>query len=223
MVVVEYGQGWLSERIEASGQKQADWRTNPKKSGKAGSMGDIGTHAENLMEYITGLRITELCADLTIFVEGRALDDDGNVLVKLENGAKGVLYASQISVGEENNLRIRIYGEKGGLEWFQPESNTLLVKWPDRPIEIYRSGHPYIGDKGKAHTRLPAGHPEGFFEAFANLYRNFSMAVRSSIEGTSHDTETYDFPSIHDGIRGMEFIDAVVYSSASSQKWTKFS
>ena len=122
------------------------------------------------------------------------MDDDGNVLVKLENGAKGVLYASQISVGEENNLRIRIYGEKGGLEWLQPESNTLLVKWPDRPIEIYRSGHPYIGDRGQAHTRLPAGHPEGFLEAFANLYRNFSMAVRAKIEGTLHDRVTFQFP-----------------------------
>ncbi len=221
-VVVEYPQGWLSERIEESGQKQAGWRTDPSKSGKAGSMGDIGTHAENLMEYMTGIQITELCADLTIFVDGRALDDDGNVLLKLENDAKGVLYASQISVGDENNLRIRIYGEKGGLEWYQPEPNTLLVKWPDRPIEIYRAGQPYIGDKGQAHSRLPAGHPEGFLEAFANLYRNFSMAVRARIENTDYDAETYDFPGIHDGIRGMQFIDAVVESSASSQKWTKF-
>ena len=221
-VVVEYPQGWLASRLEETGQKQAGWRTDPSKSGKAGGMGDIGTHAENLMEYMTGLKITELCADLTIFVEGRALDDDGNVLLKLDNGAKGILFASQISVGEENNLRIRIYGEKGGLEWFQPEPNTLYVKWPDKPIEIHRSGHDYVGDHGKAHTRTPAGHPEGFLEAFANLYRNFTMAVQARITGDDFDAETYDFPSISDGIRGMQFIDAVVASSANDQKWTKF-
>ncbi|MEQ9422991.1 MAG: Gfo/Idh/MocA family oxidoreductase [Cyclobacteriaceae bacterium] len=221
-VVVEYPQGWLYQRIESESQKQASWRTDPSKSGKSGCMGDIGTHAENLMEYVTGLQITELCADLNVFVEGRALDDDGSVLVKLSDGARGILYASQISCGDENNLRIRVYGEKAGLEWFQPEPNTLTLKYQEKPNEILRAGNPYISDKGQAHSRLPAGHPEGFLEAFGNLYRNFSLAVRARIEGTAFDADLYDFPTIYDGIRGMQFIDAVVESSASDQKWTKF-
>ncbi|MDA0196302.1 MAG: Gfo/Idh/MocA family oxidoreductase [Bacteroidetes bacterium] len=221
-VVVEYPQAWLSERIEETGYKQATWRTDPSKSGKAGCMGDIGTHAENLMEYITGLKIVELCADLTTFVPGRELDDDGNVLCKLENGAKAILFASQISVGDENNLRIRIYGDKGGLEWYQPEPNTLYLKWLDRPTELFRSGNSYVGGAAAAHSRLPFGHPEGFIEAFANLYRNYAFAIRARIDGTAFDAELYDFPTIEDGIRGMEFIDAVVASSASDKKWTKF-
>jgi predicted dehydrogenase len=181
-IVVEYPQGWLATRLEAEGQKQAAWRTDPSRSGIAGCMGDIGTHAENLAEYITGLKISELCADLTTFVEGRPLDDDGNVLLRFENGARGILYASQISVGEENALRIRVYGEKGGLEWAQQEPNTLIVKWMDRPMEIYRTSSGYLSDRAKFNTRLPGGHPEGFIEAFANIYRNFILALKSRID-----------------------------------------
>jgi len=220
-VVVEYPQGWLATRLEASGSKQADWRTDPARSGAAGCMGDIGTHAENLAEYITGLKINSLCADLTTFVVGRRLDDDGSVLLRFDNGAKGILYASQISIGEENNLRIRIYGELGGLEWFQAEPNSLMVKWIDQPIQIYRAGgnHHYLSQISKATSRLPAGHPEGYLEAFANIYLSFVEAFWQHADGVSW--KTADFPTIDDGIRGMQFIDTVVRSSLSDQKWFK--
>jgi predicted dehydrogenase len=219
-VVVEYPQGWLATRLEATGQKQAGWRTDPKRSGAAGCMGDIGTHAENLAEYITGLRIKELAADLTAFVEGRPLDDDGNVLLRFENGAKGVLHASQISVGEENNLNIRVYGEKGGLEWHQKEPNTLLVKWLDKPTEILRTANGYLGAAAAAATRTPPAHPEGYLEAFANIYRNFASHIRCLLEGTTPDELVLDYPKISDGIRGMAFIEAVVKSSAANAAWT---
>src|SRR4051812_19076127 len=177
-VVVEYPQGWLATRIEESGQKQAAWRTDPKRSGAAGCVGDIGTHAENLAEYITGLKISELAADLTTFVKGRKLDDDGNILLRFKGGAKGVLMASQISVGEENNLAIRVYGETGGLEWHQNEPNTLLVKYLDKPMEVWRTGNGYLSEAAKGATRTPPSHPEGYLEAFANVYKNFSRHVR---------------------------------------------
>lgn len=173
-VVAEYPQGWLATRLEESGQKQAAWRTDPTRSGAAGCVGDIGTHAENLAEYITGIKIRELAADLTSFVEGRLLDDDANILLRFEGGAKGVLHCSQISVGEENNLNIRVYGEKGGLEWHQKEPNTLILKWLDKPMEIYRTSNGYLGAAAAANSRTPAAHPEGYLEAFANIYRNFA-------------------------------------------------
>ena len=220
-IVVEYPQGWLATRLEAEGQKQAAWRTDPSRSGIAGCMGDIGTHAENLAEYITGLKISELCADLTTFVEGRPLDDDGNVLLRFENGARGILYASQISVGEENALRIRVYGEKGGLEWAQQEPNTLVVKWIDRPMEIYRTSSGYLSDRTKFNTRLPGGHPEGFIEAFANIYRNFILALKSRMDGREPKPEYLDFPTVRDGVRGMAFIETVVEASRSERKWMK--
>lgn len=219
-VVVEYPQGWLSKAEEHNDYKQAIWRTDPARSGAAGCMGDIGTHAENLAEYITGLKISELCADLSTFVPGRQLDDDGNVLLRFEGGAKGVLHASQISNGEENALKIFVYGELGGLEWHQMEPNTLLHKTQEGQRVI----RPQVGDvstAAKAHSRLPAGHPEGFFEAFANIYRNFAYAVKAHIEGREHNP-LYDFPSVHDGVRGLAFIDTVIASSQSSEKWTKF-
>jgi predicted dehydrogenase len=219
-VVVEYPQGWLATRLEATGQKQADWRTDPKRSGAAGCIGDIGTHAENLAEYITGLRIRELLADLTIFVDGRRLDDDGNVLLRFENGGKGVLHASQISVGEENNLNIRVYGEKGGLEWHQKEPNTLLVKWLDAPMQVYRTASGYLGAAAAANTRTPPAHPEGYLEAFANIYRNFANHIRAVEAGTEPDPLVLDYPKIEDGIRGMAFIEAVVRSSAGGGAWT---
>jgi predicted dehydrogenase len=222
-VWVEYPQGWLSKMSEREGNAQAAWRTDPKRSGKAGAMGDIGTHAAHLAEYITGLKITHLCADLNIMVEGRALDDDGNVLLKFDNGAAGVLMASQVAAGEENALKIRIYGEKGGLEWAQHEPNTLIVKWLDKPTEILRAGsNGFISAIAKANARTPGGHPEGYLEAFANLYRNFALTVSARIDGTKPPEHALDFPSVDDGIRGMAFIDNVVKSAQSKEKWTAF-
>lgn len=225
-VVVEYPQGWLSTRLEGSsdghtgGNKQAAWRTDPARSGAAGCIGDIGTHAENLAEYVTGLKIKELAADLTTFVEGRALDDDGNILLRFENGAKGVLHASQISVGEENNLNIRVYGELGGVEWHQKEPNSLLVKWSDKPMEVWRTGMGYLGATAAANTRTPAAHPEGYLEAFANIYRNFVSHLRAVLDQTAPDPLALDYPKIEDGIRGMAFIEAAVESTANNARWT---
>ncbi len=220
-VVVEYPQGWLSTPIEQSGQKQADWRTDPQRSGKAGSVGDIGTHAENLAEYITGLKITELCADVSTFVEGRKLDDDANVLIRMENGVKGVLHCSQVSAGEENNINIRVYGEKGGLEWHQHDPNTLLIKHLDKPMEVYRTGadKSYLEDSAMAHTRTPGGHPEGYLEAFANIYKSAAMVIQAGWEGKEPDPLYTDFPTVHDGLRGMKFIDAVISSGEKNAQW----
>jgi len=220
-IVVEYPQGWLATPLEKDGQKQASWRTDPKRSGAAGCMGDIGTHAENLAEYITGLRIKELAADLTSFVDGRTLDDDGNVLLRFEGGAKGVLHASQISVGEENALKIYVYGEKGGLEWHQMEPNTLLVKHLDRPTEIYRTGNDYVCEAAAANSRIPFGHPEGYLEAFANLYRNFAAHLAAGLAGEEPPAGATDYPTIRDGVRGMAFIEAVVQSSRDNAAWTR--
>jgi len=220
-VVVEYPQGWLATRIEESGQKQAAWRTDPARSGAAGCLGDIGTHAENLAEYITGLRIQELAADLTAFVEGRRLDDDANILLRFEGGAKGVLHASQISVGEENNLSIRVYGESGGMEWHQREPNTLLLKWPDRPIEVLRTGMGYLSQAAASATRTPPAHPEGYLEAFANIYRNFAHHLAADLDGHTPDPQWLDYPTIDDGVRGMAFIKAAVESSHANAAWTR--
>ena len=220
-VIAEYPQGWLATKLEDSGQKQAGWRTDPARSGAAGCVGDIGTHAENLAEYITGLKIRELAADLTAFVEGRLLDDDANILLRFEGGAKGVLHCSQISVGEENNLNIRVYGEKGGLEWHQKEPNTLLLKWLDKPMEVLRTANGYLGAAAAANSRTPAAHPEGYLEAFANIYRNFANHIRAKISGAQPDTLVLDYPKIEDGVRGMAFIEAVVQSSKHNAAWTK--
>ena len=222
-VLVEYPQGWLSKMSEREGNAQAAWRTDPKRSGKAGAMGDIGTHAAHLAEYITGSKTTHLCADLNIMVPGRALDDDGNVLLKFDNGAAGVLVATQIAAGEENALKIRVYGEKGGIEWAQQEPNTLLVKWLEKPTEILRAGtNGFISAAAKANTRTPGGHPEGYLEAFANLYRNFALTLSARIDGTTPPEFATDFPSVEDGIRGMAFIDNVVKSGQSKEKWTSY-
>ena len=219
-VVVEYPQGWLSKKEEDTDYKQAIWRTDPAKSGAAGCMGDIGTHAENLAEYITGLQISELCADLTSFVPGRQLDDDGNVLLRFEGGAKGILQASQIANGEENSLKIFVYGELGGLEWHQMEPNTLYYKTQEGQ-RIIRPNVGSLSESASAHWRMPAGHPEGFFEAFANLYRNFAYAVKAHMDGKPADP-LYDFPGVDDGVRGLAFIDTVIASNQSDMKWTKF-
>ncbi len=221
-VFVEYPQGWLSTFLEKTGQAQASWRTDPKKSGAAGSMGDIGTHAFNLAEYITGLQVTEICAHLNIVVEGRQLDDDGAAFLKFDNGATGLLLATQVAAGEENNIKIRVYGEKGGLEWKQEDANTLLVKWLDKPTEIYRAGSGYLNSFATHNCRTPAGHPEGYLEAFANLYRNFALTLVAKINGEEPKKEWLDYPSVDEGVRGMAFIENVVRSGKSAEKWTSF-
>jgi predicted dehydrogenase len=224
-IIVEYPQGWLSRLTEREGNAQASWRTDPKKSGKSGCMGDIGTHAAHLAEYISGLKITKLCADLNTVVEGRHLDDDGNVLLKFEKGVNGVLVATQIAAGEENALSIRLYGEKGGLEWKQHEPNTLLVKWLDQPTQIYRAGNNYpntLSQIALDNCRTPGGHPEGFLEAFANIYRNFALTLLSKLESKTPSNEMLDFPDVDDGVRGMAFVENVVASGNSNEKWTDF-
>jgi len=219
-VYVEYPQGWLSTLLEGTGNMQASWRTDPKQSGMGGAIGDIGTHAANLAEYITGSRITEICAMLNAVVKGRKLDDDSSMLIKFDNGASGVLLATQVAAGEENNLNIRVYGEKGGIEWKQMEPNTLVVKWLDRPMEIVRAGQKYLSDEAKAFTRTPAGHPEGYLEAFANIYRSFTKAVRDFKPGKKINAAKYDFPDVEDGVRGMKFVQTAVKSANSTRKWT---
>ena len=221
-VVVQYPQGWLSTRLEQAGHKQAEWRTDPARSGAAGCIGDIGTHAEHLAEYVTGLRMRQVCADLTTFARGRRLDDDGTVLVRFQRGVRGVLLASQISVGEENGLAIRVYGDRQGLEWHQEEPNVLNVKTQDRPLEVWSRGNGYVAERSPAAaraTRLPAGHPEAFLEAFANVYRNACDVMRARRTRTRPDPLAVDFPTVDDGLRGMLFIDAVVRSAASRRKW----
>lgn len=222
-IFVEYPQGWLASKLEDTGNQQASWRTDPKRSGKAGCMGDIGTHAHHLAEYISGLKVTELCAELNVFVPGRMLDDDGAAFLRFDNGARGVLVATQIAAGEENALKIRMYGEKGGLEWSQMEPNTLWLKWTDRPTEMVRVGTGQMGDVAQHNTRTPGGHPEGYLEAFANIYRNFSLTVRAKMNGERPTDAMLDFPGIEDGIRGMRFIDTVVEAGYDdSAKWVKF-
>jgi predicted dehydrogenase len=223
-VYVDYPQGWLTQLLEDAGsghssRKQATWRTDPSQSGMAGAMGDIGTHAFNLAEYVSGLTVTKICADINTVVEGRKLDDDGTVLLKFNNGASGFLYATQVAAGEENNTRVRVYGEKGGLEWQQEDANTLKIKWLDKPTEVYRTGTPYLGSYARHNTRIPAGHPEGYLEAFANLYRNFALCVKAKLSGTEPQPEWLDFPGVDEGVRGMMFIEKVIESGKSDQKW----
>ncbi len=218
-VLVEYLQDWLMEPVEHAGNKQAVWRTDPSKSGMAGSIGDIGTHGENLLEFITGLKIAAVCADLTSFIEGRQLDDDANMLLRMENGAKGILTCSQIAAGEENAMSIRVYGSKAGLEWHQMEPNTLLFKQPGQPLQVLRTGMAYMSDESKAATRLPAGHPEGFLEAFANVYR---LAVADIRRVEAGEAPVGGYPTVYDGLRGMQFIAKVVESSQKGGIWTEF-
>lgn len=226
-VYVDYPQGWLSDFLEApnsqpSSHKQAVWKTDPAQSGIAGAMADIGTHAFNLAEYVSGLSVTKLCADINTVVEGRQLDDDGTVLLKFDNGASGFLYATQVAAGEENNIKIKVYGEKGGLEWKQEEANTLLVKWLDKPAEVFRTGTHYLSSYAKHNTRVPAGHPEGYLEAFANLYRNFALCVKAKLSGEEPQPEWLDFPGVDEGVRGMAFVEKVIESGRSEKKWIEF-
>jgi predicted dehydrogenase len=221
-IMVEYPQGWLSTDFENGGNKQAVWRTDPSKSGISGCMGDIGTHAAHLAEYISGLKITRLCADINTVVTGRRLDDDGNVLLKFDNGANGILVASQIAAGEENSLKIKVYGEKGSLEWHQMEPNTLVVKWLDAPTQLYRTGNGYVSSIAAFNTRTPSGHPEGYLEAFGNLYKNFALTLQSKLESKEPTANMLDFPTAEDGVRGMAFIENVIASGKSTEKWTEF-
>ena len=204
-IVVEYPQGWLATPLEQTGQKQAAWRTDPKMAG-AGALGDIGSHADHLARYITGLELDRLCADVTTFVPGRKVEDDANLLVHYQNGARGILYASQVSVGEENNLRIRIYGEKAALEWHQEEPNYLYVRYPDRPEQVYKRGNDYLAPAARRASRLPSGHPEAFIEAFANIYLNFARTLKAHLAGEKPDPLDLDFPTVQDGARGVHFI-----------------
>lgn len=220
-IAVEYPQGWLSTPLEQTGQQQASWRTDPKKSGKAGSVGDIGTHAGNLAETISGLKIDELSADVSTFVENRLLDDDANILLRFDSGAKGIMHCSQICAGEENNIKIKVYGELGSLEWHQHEPNTMYVRWLEKPMEVYRTGNGYMGESAVANTRVPAGHPEGYLEAFANIYNNFAKVVQAKLDGVEIDPIYNDFPTVQDGVRGMKFIDAVIESGQNNAAWTK--
>jgi predicted dehydrogenase len=225
-VYVEYLQGWLYDKLEDSGNKQSSWRTDPGRSGKAGCMGDIGTHAFNLAEYITGLQVTTICANLNTVVPGRLLDDDGAVLLQFDNGASGTLIATQVATGEENNIRIKVFGDKGGLEWQQEDCNSLVVKWPDAPNQTLRAGSgtgiSYLGALALHNTRTPSGHPEGYLEAFANIYRNAAQVMLARKNGSSVSDASLDFPGIDAGVRGMAFVENVVAASESDVKWWAF-
>jgi predicted dehydrogenase len=219
-VIVEYNQGWLATKLEESGAKQAEWRTDPARSGIAGAVGDIGSHAENLVATVTGLEVAEICADLTAFVSGRRLDDDGNLLIRYEGGAKGVMVASQVSTGEENDLRLRVYGTQGGLEWHQEEPNHLVFKPAEAPAQVLKRGNEYLSEDARRATRLPPGHPEAFIEAFANVYANVAATIRAKQEGAEPDGSRKDYPSVYDGARGVHFIEKTVESGRSTGKWT---
>lgn len=221
-IYVEYPQGWLTEFREGSNYKQAAWRTDPSRSGISGCMGDIGTHAFNMAEYVSGHAVEALCAEMQITVPERKLDDDGMVMLKFNNGVTGFLFATQVAAGEENNIKIRVYGEKAGLEWQQENANSLLLKWLHEPTQVLRAGNPYLSSYAKANIRTPAGHPEGYLEAFANIYRNFAFTLRARLENREPEKEWLDFPGIEAGIRGMAFIENVVKSAASDQKWMPF-
>ena len=222
-IVAEYPQGYAVGDVEGDGQGQiSNWRSDPAIAGSSNCMGDIGTHAHNLVRYITGLEIDEMCSELTAFIPGRELDDDGNNLVRFEGGAKGIIYASQISNGDENALNIRVYGTKASLEWHQEDPNDLIVKYANAPRKVYRRGNDYLGEAAKSNSRTPFAHPEGFIEAFANIYLAAVQAISDQIEGNTVPEEGYDFPNATDGVAGLAFIDTAVKSSASDQKWLKF-
>ena len=221
-VIVEYPQGWLADRIEVDGQKQAAWRTDPKRSGISGCIGDIGSHAENLASYVTGLELEAICADLTIFAPGRPLDDDGNILLRFKGGAKGILAASQVCPGQENNLNIRVWGTKAALQWFQENPNYLYLQSNSGPEKVYKRGNDYLCEAAVAGTRLPSGHPEAFFEAFGNIYKNVTDTIRAKIMGVEPTAVQADFPTVVEGARGVYFITKAVESNASDVKWTPF-
>jgi len=220
LVQTEYWQGWLSLPVDRDGQKQAEWRTDPARAGLGGCLGDIGTHAFQLAEHVSGLSVEALSADLAIHVPGRRLDDDVAAMLRFEGGARGVLKATQVAAGEENGLRLRVYGEKGGLEWSQMEPNTLILRWLDRPAEIVRAGGPGLDPLTSARLRTPSGHPEGYIEAFANLYRSFGRAVHAGATTPPARGEADWFPGITDGLRTMTFVEAMIQNSGGDAKWT---
>ncbi|HWP20052.1 MAG TPA: Gfo/Idh/MocA family oxidoreductase [Burkholderiaceae bacterium] len=222
-VVVEYNQGWLATEVERQGNKQADWRTDPARSGLAGAMGDIGSHAENLVATVTGLAVEALCADLSALVPGRRLDDDGNVLLRFANGARGVLMATQVAAGCENDLSLRVFGTRGSIFWRQEEPNVLVHAPIDAPRQVLTRGSPWLADAAREAARLPSGHPEAFLEAFANIYRGVAQAIRAERDGQRPAAEQPGFPTVHDGARGVRFIEKVVESSRSEGKWTRLS
>ena len=224
-VVVEYNQGWLASQVEESGDKQASWRTDPEKSGLAGTMGDIGSHAENLVSTVTGLEAAEICADLSTFVPGRRLDDDANMLIRYTNGARGVLVASQISAGEENSLTLKVYGTEGGLQWRQENPNYLRYLPDGAPEKVYKRGNDYLCDEAIQAGRIPPGHPEAFIEAFANVYAGVDVGIRAKKEGSQNSqdnggADSLSFPTVYDGARGVHFIEKTVESAQSEKKWT---
>ena len=222
-IVAEYPQGYAVGDVEGDGQGQiSNWRADPKIAGSSNCMGDIGTHAHNLVRYITGLEIEEMCSELTAFIPGRELDDDGNNLIRFEGGAKGIIYASQISNGDENALNIRVYGTKASLEWHQEDPNELIVKYANAPRKIYRRGNDYLGEAAQNNSRTPFAHPEGFIEAFANIYLAAAQAIADKIDGNKPPDEGYDFPDATDGIAGLAFIETAVKSSGSEDKWLQF-
>ena len=222
-IVAEYPQGYAVGDVEGDGQGQiSNWRSDPKIAGSSNCMGDIGTHAHNLVRYITGLEIEEMCSELTAFIPERELDDDGNNLIRFEGGAKGIIYASQISNGDENALSIRVYGTKASLEWHQEDPNELIVKYANAPRKIYRRGNDYLGEAAQNNSRTPFAHPEGFIEAFANIYLAAAQAIADKIDGNTPPDEGYDFPDATDGIAGLAFIETAVKSSGSEDKWLQF-
>jgi predicted dehydrogenase len=221
-VVVEYHQGWLATAVERQGNKQAEWRVDPARGGIAGAMGDIGSHCEQLVSTVTGLRLASLCADLTSFGEGRRLDDDASVLLRFDGGARGVLLATQIAVGCENDLRLRVFGSAGSLTWHQEDPNRLLHAPLDGPPRLLTRGGPGLGESARRATRLPPGHPEGFIEAFANIYRGVAADISARIAGTTADPLDADYPRVEDGARGVRFIETTVASARSERKWLDF-
>ena len=222
-VVVEYPQGYAISALEAGKVSRiANWRMDPNVSGVSNCMGDIGTHAHNLARYITGLEVEEICAELSTFIPGRLLDDDGNCLVRFSQGVKGILFASQISSGEENNLNIRVFGTKGSLQWFQENPNELIFKKADAPQQVHRRGNGYLGAAARGASRTPFAHPEGFIEAFANIYRAAAVAIADSIAGRKAPKGGYDFPAVDDGLAGMAFIETAVKSGRAGAKWVRF-
>jgi len=220
-IVAEYPQGYAAGEVETGGEI-SNWRADPDVSGISNCIGDIGTHAHNLVRYVCGVEVDEMCAELTIFTPGRSLDDDGNILVRFDNGARGIIYASQISNGEENALSIRAYGTKASIEWHQEDPNDLIVKYGDAPRRIYRRGNDYLGPQAQANSRTPFAHPEGFIEAFANVYLAAAQDMIDRIDGNEPPAEGYDYPTVDDGVAGMAFVETAVKSSASSDKWVKF-
>jgi predicted dehydrogenase len=213
LVQVEYSQGWLARAIDRDGNKQAEWRTDPARAGLGGCLGDIGTHAFQLAEHVSGLKVESLCAELTTHVPGRRLDDDVSVLLRFAGGARGVLKASQVAAGDENGLRLRVHGELGGLDWAQMEPNTLTLRWLDKPVEVLRTGGPALSEGATARTRTPAGHPEGYIEAFANIYRGFAQAIRGAAPAMW-------YPGVEDGVRTMAFVEGVVANAQNDVKWS---